>query len=350
MEGRPLTNEFYQELCRAVHDSLEMRSVVEGSLGCALRFLPLEGVTLMIRRGKGLQKFWQKEVSAPLEEQMLRIEPSLTERVLTGVEELTYRRGDIEMGFESTIDGIPGLDIHDVRLLPIRRRGRAIGALGLVNAGAWDDELRGRALALAEETGRALRKIFRHERTEKLAITDELTGIYNYRYLVHILQHELKRSLRFGRALSVAMVDVDNLKSFNDTYGHLRGSAALRDIAQLLKRGTRAFDIVAKYGGDEFGLVLPETAEKQAFLTAERIRKAVEAHRFSTGDGRSEGESLTIKIGIASFPRDGQLPMQLLDAADKALYEAARLGKNLVVSYSQIADQEAVWGSEGASR
>jgi len=349
MGDRPTTTDYYRELCRGVHDTLDLRGMIEGAMGCAFRFLGPEGITVMIRKGKALEKFWQVR-ERTVEEETIRLESSLTEQVLTTAEEITYRRGDIEMGFNSTIDGVPGIEIREIRFVPLMRRGRAIGTLGLFNCGPWDEETESRARGLVEETGRALRNIFHHQRTEHLAITDELTAIYNYRYLVHMLQQELKRSLRFGRALSVAMIDVDNLKSFNDTYGHLRGSAALRDIAQLLKRGTRAFDIVAKYGGDEFALVLPETGAKQAFLTAERIRKAVEAHRFSTGDEKSEGESLTIKIGIASFPGDAQLPMQLLDAADRALYEAARLGKNLVVSYSEITEKEAAWGGERAPR
>lgn len=153
-------------------------------------------------------------------------------------------------------------------------------------------------------------RLFRQVRT--LAISDSLTGLANYRNLVDILQSELERSGRTNRPFSVLLMDLDGLKRINDRYGHLIGSRALCRVAAILRLNSRSIDTAARYGGDEFALVLPETNDFAAEQVAERVRNYLLADK--------EIPQLSISVGVATFPKCGVTVQQLLEYADQALY------------------------------
>jgi two-component system cell cycle response regulator len=159
--------------------------------------------------------------------------------------------------------------------------------------------------------------------------------VYNYRFLKMALKRELKRSTRFGQELGLVMLDVDNLKGYNDRNGHLRGSYLLREMAALLARQVRSFDLIAKYGGDEFTLILPQTGLEGSVAVAERMRRAVEEHAFPLEDAGV----ITISLGVATCPRDAEDGQTLLRTADQALYVAKRQGRNRVLTYRDVANQ-----------
>ena len=183
----------------------------------------------------------------------------------------------------------------------------------------------------------ALDNLRRFGRAEELSITDGLTAVYNYRYLRSALDKEVARARRFGEVFSLIMLDVDRLKEYNDVYGHLRGSEVLRRLAQVVLSELRSADMVAKYGGDEFVIILPQTNRLGACTLAERIHGAVEAHSFP---GEEEGMSITSSMGIAQFPDDGEVSRDLLESADNALYEAKRKGRNQVTAEASSSDSE----------
>lgn len=166
-------------------------------------------------------------------------------------------------------------------------------------------------------------------RLEALARTDPLTQLFNRRALLAQLVIEVERVRRYNAPLSVLMIDVDEFKAVNDTYGHLAGDAVLGELAQLLGRAARSVDTVARYGGDEFVIAVPETGETGALAFAERLRDRIEEHPFEIG--REDPISLTVSIGVADFPEPKvETAEDLLDCADRALYRAKAGGRNLV--------------------
>lgn len=146
-----------------------------------------------------------------------------------------------------------------------------------------------------------------------LAISDSLTGLANYRRLVDILQTELERSGRTNRAFSILLMDLDGLKIINDRHGHLAGSRSLCRVSEVLRLNCRSIDTAARYGGDEFALVMPETRANEAEQVANRVRQCLDADE--------EVPRLSLSIGIATFPECGTTVQHLLEYADRALYE-----------------------------
>jgi diguanylate cyclase (GGDEF)-like protein len=188
--------------------------------------------------------------------------------------------------------------------------------------------------ALANHAAIAFENRLLYQKLEKEAITDGLTGVFNYRFLISSLGTEIKRCQRFRQTFSFVMLDVDNLKEFNDRLGHLSGSEALRAIARIMKQETREIDLVSKYGGDEFAIILPRTDLDGAVVVTRRILRSVEEYAF---DGNQKG-LLTCSAGVSYFPHDGQTAREVIASADKALYHAKRTGKNSVVTTNDLLD------------
>ncbi len=172
-----------------------------------------------------------------------------------------------------------------------------------------------------------------YTKTRELSVKDELTQVYNRRHFQHMLQMEWKRSVRFSRDLSVVMIDVDHFKSYNDTFGHLQGDAVLKEIGKILRQNLREVDTVARFGGEEFILLLPDTDKRGAIAVAEKIRLLVEEYKF-TNDDWEETKHISISAGVASYPDDVQEMEEMIDHADIALYRAKEEGRNRVVCYS----------------
>ena len=150
-----------------------------------------------------------------------------------------------------------------------------------------------------------------------LAVRDGLTGLFNRRYFNELIDIEVNRVKRFPAALSLLMLDIDNFKNYNDTQGHPAGDELLKKAAQVFKNSVRVVDIVCRYGGEEFVIILPQANKKAAQIIAERMRVQIELYLPTT-----------ISIGIATLPDDGSEVEQLVDKADKALYQAKKTGKN----------------------
>jgi diguanylate cyclase (GGDEF)-like protein len=164
-------------------------------------------------------------------------------------------------------------------------------------------------------------------RVKQLAYLDGLTGIFNRRYFETRITEEIERARRFGTELSLIMVDVDKFKSLNDSFGHLLGDEVLRQVSSLLSRQVRKIDVVCRYGGEEFVILLPQTAPEQAFHVAEKLRRAVEEWQFP-----GVPRVLTVSGGVAVYPDHGDTRDELVKAADAALYAAKEAGRNQILS------------------
>lgn len=184
---------------------------------------------------------------------------------------------------------------------------------------------------MANQAAIALENYLLYKKLEVESITDGLTGVFNYRFLIRSLKIEMKRAERFTNRFSFLMLDVDNLKEYNDRNGHLSGSRALYNIAKIITSNCREIDLVAKYGGDEFALMLPQTDLDGAVRLGERILRAVREFKFD----RATPGLLTCSIGISNFPDDARGIEELIDKADTALYSAKSMGKNIIRSYRQ---------------
>ena len=164
-----------------------------------------------------------------------------------------------------------------------------------------------------------------------MAIHDELTGAYNFRYFQHRIEQEISRVRRYDRGMSLLMIDVDDFKNFNDQNGHLVGNAALKKLGGVLGKCVRDVDVVCRYGGEEFAVILPTTLKNGALTAAEKMRARVERARFAGGSKQPLGK-VTVSIGVATVPTSAE---ELIARADAALYRAKAFGKNQVEAFSE---------------
>jgi diguanylate cyclase (GGDEF)-like protein len=172
-----------------------------------------------------------------------------------------------------------------------------------------------------------------YESTKRLSITDGLTKLYNHRFFQDSLKREFARCQRHQSPLSLALLDIDHFKRFNDRYGHQQGDVVLQELARTLRGQVRNLDVVARYGGEEFAVIMPDASQEVALRVAERLRAAVEGHPV---EGPTGPLLVTISLGVASVPHaEIGVPAGLIAAADRALYRAKERGRNCVVSQEQ---------------
>ncbi len=169
---------------------------------------------------------------------------------------------------------------------------------------------------------------------KELSRKDGLTELYNHRFFHQLLDTEVSRAERYGRVVSLLMIDIDDFKRYNDTHGHPAGDLILRRLARLLKRSSRNCDFVARYGGEEFAVIVPEVKPDSARRMAERVRNLIDESDFE-GEEALPGGRLTISVGVATFPAQAESKRELLEHADQALYQAKAAGKNRVAVYGE---------------
>ena len=215
--------------------------------------------------------------------------------------------------------------------VPLRAKGRVVGVMSLnrPEVSAFEKQEIRIAEAIAAQAGLAIQNARLYAQMLELSYTDALTGIPNRRQLYQRLEQEWTRSLRFGDDLSVLMIDLDHFKRINDTHGHGAGDTILRAVALVLKRNVRKVDTVARFGGEEFCVVLPRVSQPEAMEIAEKLRRSVSQAPLELAPGSSP-IFCTISVGIASLGTEGCDGAALIEQADRALYEAKRGGRNQV--------------------
>lgn len=197
------------------------------------------------------------------------------------------------------------LDIHSLCLIPLlyeKKLGAGIVVFNSADTGSDYHLPYEQLLFLAQQTTLGFSNSCRFQGTQELVYTDDLTGLYNYRYLHIVLQQEIQRTSRYGPSFALAFIDLDHFKDINDNYGHLAGSSTLKEVADIIRKSVRSADLVFRYGGDEFTALLVETDKEGAATVTERIRKNIAEHIFQKDS--IAYDKLTATIGFATFPED----------------------------------------------
>jgi diguanylate cyclase (GGDEF)-like protein len=309
-------------MIRAVNASLEPERVAEALMTRVSAWIPAGGWLVMAMDGGGRTRSMAANALTPP-----------LESAAQAVGAWVMRSGEVyssaNLGEDRRIPDQAGAAAVG---FPLACRGRTIGALVGVDPAPSKTAPRfapatiSALLAGMEPGAIALENALRVQRAEALSVTDDLTQLYNSRYLSQVLRRETKRASRSGRPLSLLFVDLDGFKSINDSHGHLFGSRALVEAASVIRASARETDMVARFGGDEFALILPDTGSEGAVSVGERVRERIAAFRFLQGDGLSI--QLTVSVGVATLPDVAASADALIQAADEAMYWVKEHGKN----------------------
>lgn len=233
---------------------------------------------------------------------------------------------------------IPGLEgARSNVAVPLVWQGQTIGVLNVesLQTNAYGPGDLALLTTVAEQAASSIGNARLHQQTKEASITDAHTGLFNYRHFQEQVGIVMREAQLTSSTCSLVMVDLDHFKDCNDTYGHPTGDDVLQQLAKVLRDSCRGDDLVFRYGGEEFAVILPNASADVAVIVAERIRERVALHRFTARSGYSLDLTLTASLGVANYPRDAISSIDLVIAADKALYQAKSTGRNQVVTAVQ---------------
>ena len=240
---------------------------------------------------------------------------------------LIVNNGARDKRFNAEVDKFSNLKIKSLICAPLKIKERVIGVLRLINKKGGDDFTEDDLNLLVNAASyavMAIERAFLHEEIKN----DDLTSLYNIRYLHQAIDMEIERAQRYGSLFSLIFMDLDNFKDVNDKFGHLIGSRLLIETSLILKKNLRTIDVITRYGGDEFVMILPQTSNDGCFQVAERLRKTIEKNVFLKHEGHTI--RLTASFGVASFPDIAKNREELIHMADKAMYRGKFSSKNIV--------------------
>jgi len=325
------------EVSHSFSTLLEMGPVLETALKTAKEISPCDSAYIALVEGDG-KKFriigrWDKVAAR---EKADFLEDDLAAWVLENKRPIRYTRGqkDKSLLAFSKKEGMLG-STQSFLLTPLLVGEDVLGVIRLNSQtqDAYQEYDQDVLMTLGNQTAMALKNAWNVQDIQDMATRDGLTGVYNHRYFQEKLGEELAKAERYNKDLSLALLDVDHFKKFNDSYGHQEGDKVLKIVSQIIQNTIRnKVDTVARYGGEEFAIVLPEADGNVGRELADRVRKNIESHLFE-----NNGKTLyrvTVSIGVASYPFDAREQKSLIQLADKALYQCKADGRNCVRKFT----------------
>jgi len=327
-----------EETCKAFASSIDLNNVLDTIMKRAKSLTKAQTWTVfLVDEGKGDLVFERTEGRKTKETQKFRL------LMGEGIAGWVAKEGmpvlvpvvSQDKRFSRKIDRAFNLKhkIKSIMCVPFKSCGKPLGVIEVFNKTTGESFTRedfNQLITLLGKSSIFIERALLYQKVEELSVTDDLTKLFNTRYLTRSIEIEIQRSLRYGASVSLIFMDIDDFKKVNDGYGHLVGSKILVEVGQLLIRNLRSIDVVVRYGGDEFVIVLPHTSATPAALIAERIRKAVEKNFFLEKDGY--GLKITASFGVVSYPETARSKEELLRLADEAMYKVKYHTKNGVYS------------------
>ncbi|MGE0155837.1 MAG: GGDEF domain-containing protein [Geobacter sp.] len=325
------------EIGKTLTSSLELRDVLKGIMAQLERLLQPQIWSLLLKDEETGELTFEIAVS-PVSNDLkgMRLQPG------QGVAGWVAQQGEAllipdvskDTRFDNSVAIAVDYPVSSIACVPLKIRERVLGVLELIGVDGsepFNPENMPLLGALADFAAIAIDNARNYQRISELVITDDLTGLYNARHFHELLEYEVVRAKRYGSQVSLLFLDLDHFKEVNDTYGHLVGSRVIAEVGHLIRRHIRSADRAARYGGDEYVIVLPNTGKQGALSAATKMLERLHEHSFQADSG--EQITMTASFGVATYPDDAPNKTELIRAADTAMYDAKEGGRNGVCSF-----------------
>ena len=326
---------YFLEVGKALTSTLEFDRVLHLIMERVQQMIRSESWSILLVEGD-TQELYFELVKGRKSEEVKNVRIKLGEGIAGKVAEtgrpLLVTDVSKDFRFASGVDKVTGLGVRSVLALPVINKKKTVGVLEWLNKKNGGDFTKQDLQLASRWTDQAAIVIERsnlYQVMANLAVTDDLTKLFNFRYLDQALEAEIKRCRRYKSTVSVIFLDLDRFKLVNDNHGHLMGSKTLKEVAHILVDNLRDVDIIARYGGDEFVVVLPYTPSDVAYKITLRLQRAIQQYRFLSDEGLSL--NVTASFGLAGFPQHASNKTDLIRLADQAMYEAKNRGRDRIV-------------------
>ena len=319
---------------KALTSSLNIEEILDNIMGKVSALLKPKMWSLLLV-DPASQELYFKIIVSPVADKLKEIRLKIGEGIAGCVahtgEALLINNVQDDNRFARHIDGMVSFTTRSIICVPMKIKSRVVGVIELINS--FEDMQYQQAdllllKTIADYAAIAIENARNFQRVNDMLIVDDLTGLYNARHFESVVDREIAASIRYSFPVSIVFFDLDHFKAVNDTYGHLVGSRVLSEVGALLKRSIRAADAAARFGGDEFVILLPNTSKLQALSMVKNLRAKLNSKVFHGDQGQVI--HITASFGIATFPDDSTVKIELMRLADEAMYKVKEAGRDAI--------------------